>query len=243
MLPMNLKVDKKGLNYLDDDRILLHSQLLIDNRQVSDNRYYPCGFYRIPNTDDYIIKYCYTCYTRKEIKAIKEMLAYFAEKQNKVPSVDFPIGYFNNGRKLAGQIIKFYPTGVSYDDIMKEKDINLISKHYAHDDDAIHNMFLLFDEVLDDVYEMFENGIYYLDTNPGNIILNDNKVKLIDFDPYYVKFDNKDARLIKMMDSYCFLLKCVLSNYKLIDDIKEIPTNFNEAKTLTKKLENTIRRG
>lgn len=243
MLPLELKRDKDGLLFIDDDRIFMHSPLLIDHREVSEYCYYPSAFYRLLSTNDYIIKYAFTHYTRKETKEFKQMLINLTEKQDKLPNIDFPIGYFKNGNRYAGQIIKYYQDGISCEDIIKEKDINLIGKYFAHDEDNIHNMFLLFDEVLTRVYEMFENGIYYLDINTGNIILNDNQVKLIDFDPYYVQFDNKDDQLRKIMGAYILLLKTVLAKYGLDDNINDRPTNFNEAKSLTKKIENNIRRG
>ena len=46
---------------------------------------------------------------------------------------------------------------------------------------------------------MYENGIYYLDINPGNIVLSDNQIKLIDFDYYYVRFDKKNEIVPKIM--------------------------------------------
>ena len=243
MLPLNLKLDKNGLLYYDDDRILLHIPLNIDQREVNENKYYPSGFYRIPGTDEYIIKYCYTVYTRKEIETIKEMLMKLIDKQKEIPEIDFPIGYFKFGNKLAGQIIKYYPNGISFDNILNKEDIELLGKYYAHDEDNIHNLFLLFNDVLNLLYKMFENGIYYNDTNPGNIILNDNEAKLIDFDMHYINFDNKDLRLKNIMAGYCYLLKDVLTKFSLVDGVNREFNNFEEAKAFTKKLENNVRRG
>lgn len=243
MLPYELKMDKDGLLYFNDDRILMHTPLLIDQREVSEHKYYLSGFYRLSSTNDYIIKYCYTCYTKSEILAIKEMLMKLIEKQKNVPDVDFPIGYFKYGRRLAGQIIKYYQDSISYENVLENKDINLIGKYYAHDEDTIHNLFLIFNDVLNHLYEMFENGIYYYDINPGNIILTNNEVKIIDFDYHYVKFDQKDKRLATIMDSYVLLLIKVLSNYHLIDGINGTLKDFEHAKTFTKTLENTVRKG
>ena len=243
MLPYELIKDKDGLWYINDDRLLVHSPLMIDKRDINENRYYQNGFYRILSTNDYIIKYSYTVFTRREREAIKNMLINLTEKQNKVFSVDFPIGYFKCGSKLSGLIIRYYQDGVSFDNILNDCDIELLGKYYSHDEDNIHNLFMLFNDVLNSVYEMFENGIYYMDIHPGNIVLTNNSAKLIDFDTHYIKFDEKDKRLQSIMGAYLLLLKESLSTYCLENNINENLINFEEAKKYTKKLENIVRRG
>ena len=243
MLPYELRNDKDGLLYLQDDRILLHTPLFIDHREKCEERYYVNGFYRINSTDEYIIKYSYTVFTRKEIRQIKKMLETFVNKQNQVSMVDFPIGYFKSNGRLSGLIVKYYQDGMSLDNILRQNDLESLGKYYAHDDDIIHNIFKLFIDILDNVHEMFENDIYYMDINPGNIVLTNNTTKIIDFDYRFVKFDEKDRRLVSIMYAYVLLMKIVLVKYGLIDGIYEKLPNFEEAKSYTKKLENSIRRG
>ena len=89
--------------------------------------------------------------------------------------------------------------------------------------------------------ELFDNGIYYTDTNTGNFIITDNQIKVIDFDPNYVKFDDKDHRLAIILDHYIRLINCVLDNYQLHNRYNENIQNFNEARILTKKIENKVR--
>lgn len=241
MLPYELKSDKEGLLYIDNDTITRYSPLLIDHREFTAERYYSNGFYRLYSTDEYIIKYSYTVFTRREIKEIKEMLYNLVSKQDQVPDIDFPIGYFKHGKKLAGLIIKYYKNGISCDNVFGNQDIEALGKYFAYDEDNIHNLFLLFDKTLDLIQEMFDNGIYYTDINPGNLILKDNELKLIDFDPHFVKFDNKDKRLLSIMNSYILFLKISLGSYKFYNDIDLEIGNFKEAKTFTKKLENRVR--
>ena len=242
MIPLELEIDKEGLLYYKNRNITSLNPLLIDNRKIEEDRYYQHSFYSFPSTDEYIIKYCCTVFTRKEIKIIKEMLLKLREKQNDLPNIDFPIGYFIERKKLAGIIVKYYKNGVSCDNVIEKGDIEALGKYYYHDEDNNHNLFLLLNDYLDLLYEMFENGIYYLDTNPGNIILDDNKVKIIDFDHGYVKFDNKDNCLKSIMWGFNYLLKYInryYYNYELsIDACKD----FDESKKYLKKLENSIHR-
>ena len=243
MLPINLKVDKEGLLYLEDGDVSRKSPFLIDKRNFNCERYYSNGFYRIPGSDDYIVKYSYTAFTRKERKCIKNMLYYLVSKQSLFPDIDFPIGYYNDNRKLAGLIVKYYKDSVSCDDVFNMRDIFAISKYYAHDDGVVRNLFLLFNDILNLSEKLFEEGIYYIDLNPGNILLVDNEIKLIDFDHNYVKFDNKDKCLASILGIYSRLMKEVLTDYHLPYNNNEEFINYEQAKTLTKKIENKIIKG
>ena len=73
MIPFELKRDKDGLLYLEDDNVFKKGSLNLDKRFDIDE-YYQNYFYPIDSTDEYIIKYRSTEYTRKEIKKVKEML-------------------------------------------------------------------------------------------------------------------------------------------------------------------------
>ena len=243
MFPLELKVDKNGLLYTDD-RNLLSDPILIDKRELSEDRYYTNGFYRFNSTDDYLIKYSYTGLTRKERDNYMEMLANLVDKQMLIPNTEFPIGYFRERRKFAGLIVKYYKNGISLDNIIGARDLNLLGKYYYHDADNIRNLFLIFEDLLYILYEMFENGVYYLDINTGNIVIDNNKTKLIDFDPFYVRFDQKDQRLATIMRFYIDLINGILEKYNLLNGkINETLNNFEEANVYTKKLENVIRRG
>ena len=242
MIPLELKRDKDGLLYASDEDIVKRPSLLIDHRPVNEYRYDQCGFYSFDSTDEYIIKYYYNRVIRRTRKLTKQMLINLITRQKNIPDVDFPIGYFKEKYYLAGLIIKYYKTGISLDNICKDKSLSLLSKYYYHDEDDIHNVFLLFYELLDIIYEMFENGVYYNDIHPGNIVIFDNKIKIIDFDPYRVRFDNKDERLSNIMNNYCLFMKIVLKEFNLVDKFGDMYNNFQEAKVFTKKLENSIRK-
>ena len=241
MIPMELKVDKEGLLYTEDKKLLQKNMLLIDKRHFENERYYQNGFYPLDSTNDYIIKYTYTPYTKKEREAYKEMLVNLNSKQKDIKNIDFPIGYFRQRRKLMGLIIKYYQNSISCDNIFKHQDIEEVGKYYYHDEDSIRNLFLLLDDVLKLVYEMFENGIYYSDLNSGNIVLDNNQVKIIDFDPRFVKFDNKDMRLKTIMSTYGWLIRDVVKYFDFPYHFDEGFNNFEEAHAYTKKLEDKVR--
>ena len=242
MLPFELKRDNDGLFYMDDSKILKCNSLSIDHRIDNEDRYDQYGFYRIFSTDEYIVKYAYNPYMKKERERIKNMLYLLQEKQDSIKSVDFPIGYYRRFLKLHGLIIKYYKDSVSCDSVIKSGDIEGLGKYYYHDEDNIHNLFLLFNEILNNIYEMFENGVYYRDVHPGNIVLYNNKAKIIDFDYRFIHFDDKDKNLNIIMSNYYLLLRTVLSKYSIFSDLNDNFNNFEQAKLFTKKLENNVRK-
>lgn len=241
MIPIELKIDEDGLFYTDNRKLIKKPFLPIDHRGINENRYDQCIFYSFDSTDEYIIKYHLNKLSRDVRDMIKEMLIILIEKQKDIPNVDFPIGYFQKRRYIAGEIIKYYKDTLSLDNICNDNDLLLLGKYYYHDENDIHNLFLLFDEYLTILYEMFENGVYYNDTNPGNIMLYNNQLKIIDFDPRRVKFDQKDKRLINILDNYTLFLKRVLNSFGLETDINDIGNNFDEEKKYVKKLEDRVR--
>lgn len=241
MIPYDLKRDKDGLLYLQDEDILRKSTLRIDKRGEVDE-YYQQYFYPIASSDDYIIKYSCTWYTRKQIKRIKEMLANLVYKQKDIPNVDFPIAYFVHMKRLSGLIVKYYKDGISFDNVAKLQDIEAIGKYYYHDEDNIHNLFMLYEELLNLSNELFEKGVYYTDLNQGNIVLDNNQVKLIDFDYRFVLFDQKDACLPFIITNYLRLVRETLSSFNLYCDVSDY-YNYEDAKKYIKKLENTVRKG
>ena len=74
MIPLELKIDKEGLLYTNDQKILKRNPLLLDNRFFENERYYQNGFYPLACNSDYIVKYSYTPLMKKEREAYKEML-------------------------------------------------------------------------------------------------------------------------------------------------------------------------
>ena len=240
MIPLELKKDKDGLLYLVDNTIFNRSYLEIDKRHDIDE-YYQNYFYSINSTDEYIIKHSCTEFTRKQIEKIKKMLSILIEKQKDVKSVDFPIAYFVYTKKLCGLIIKYYKDGISCDNVIKLRDIEYLGKYYSHDADNIHNLFMLFNDILSIIEELLDNSIYYTDINPGNIVLHDNKVKLIDFDYRFVHFQENNLRYKIVMSGYDYLIKEILRCYNLEYNVDSL-NNIDEAKKYLKTIENNVRK-
>ena len=240
MLPLNLKIDKNGLLYLEDIEDLYRRVISLDQRPDK-REYYASCFFRIDNNDDYIIKKPITLFTREERKIYLEFLGRLVDKQKEVPEVDFPIGYYRERKKIEGLIVRYYQDGISLDNINREEDINLIGKYYYHDEDNIHNLFLMFNEILSLLEVMYEHGINYTDVCDNNFVIWNNQVKVIDFDPYSVTFIDKYNKLNKILERYIKLINYTLNCYHLRGDSDNIQ-NFKEAKKLTLKIENGVRK-
>ena len=240
MFPTGLKIDRDGLRYLDD-KTLIKNNLLLDKRGLDlDNKYYTYGYFAIDSSLEYIIKYCYTTLTKGQSEKYKEMLANLVRERRTVRNTDLPIGYFRERNKLAGLIIKYYKDGISFDKLLKE-DLSLLSNYYLHDEDIIHNLFLLFLDIVTNIEEMFDNRIYYTDINPGNFILTDNRVKIIDFEPDNVKFDERDKRLRNIIWLLYVFINKTIANYKLESTIRDNNASLGEVKVYIKKLEDNVR--
>ncbi len=241
MIPIELKRDKDGLLYTDDKN-LIKDNMFLDKREIDlDQKYFTHGYFRLNSTLDYIIKYSYTELTKNQSDEFKMMLYELVSKQKDVLKTDFPIGYFRERKKVNGLIIKYYPNGISLDNLLKEHDINLIKNYYYLDDDMVHNVFLMLENLIDNICEMFYNGVYYTDINLGNFILTDNEIKVIDFEPANVKFDNRDLRLRYILQYLSSLIFKVLKEYELDSSFRDKTLSFEETKKMVKKLENNAR--
>lgn len=241
-------IDKDGLKYMRCP-LLGAKYLFIDKRPYNPDRYYQSGFYAIDGSDDYIMKYSYTVYTRVQIKKIKEMLINLVNRQKNVTKTDFPIGYcLNNKDKLCGQIVPFYQNGKSLNDVMNKCDLSFLNNFYLHDDNKDHNLFELFRDILSSIEEMVDNGIFYTDINNGNIILYNNMVKIIDFDYLYVAFNKegleKDNNIKVLLFNFFMSLSEALRRFYPDSSLSSLEcANFEEAKRYIKRIENEIVRG
>ena len=242
MIPMELKFDKEGLLYYDNPNLIMERPLDIGDPYSEQNDYYNYVFYKLPSTDDYIVKYCSTIYSRREIKAFKEMLKRLIMVQNNVERTDFPIGYYSSlNKKLSGLIIKNYKDALSLDKIAENHDINALNKYYYHDDDSLHNLFLLFLDVLESLKEMHDNNILYFDSNPGNVVLADNMAKIIDFDYRFIKFEKNDTRDSVLYTNFILFVKSLLKSYDIDEKVNAYYSNYYDTKEYVKKLEKSIR--
>ncbi len=237
-----LKIDKNGLLYTNNYKLVKKEEIFQHFRENDEFRYDQYCYYSLDDNNEYIIKFHLNPMTSRIEELTREMLIKLKEKQGNVQMTDFPVGYFRRFNHIRGLITKYYDGSISFDKLSKEKDINATSKYYSHDGDSIHNLFLGFDESLTALNEMYDNGIYYTDVNPGNFLFHDNKIKIVDFDPIYVTFDKKDEQLSKILSRYKDTTNLVLQNMGITNQYESDINNFEDAKAYTKKVENSIRR-
>ena len=173
------------------------------------------------------------------------MLENFRIAQKNIKDIDFPIGYYKEDNYIRGQIIKYYENSPSLFHLIKEKDINIFDKYYYHDDDVIRNLYMILLDILSLLEELFENGVYYTDIHSGNFVINNNKIKLIDFDYNYIHF-NKCINT-KLLDillwNYSRLFLNVNKVYNLGEFSLDECHDFKYMKKYVKSMENYARRG
>lgn len=239
-IPLDAKIDKKGILYIDNPDVI--------NYPIIFKRYYErlsssnneCSFYELSSTNDYIIKMYPSGAKGRQIRI---MLENFREIASNILFTDLPIGYYQEYNHIKGLIIPYYKNAPSLSQIIMEGDINELGKYYYHSDNNVHNLTILFLDILRIIEELYENDIYYTDVHPGNFVLYNNKVKLIDFDPQYVhcreRFDKNSMKSI--LHNYENLLYKL--NKGLLDNILCVyrANNFNNMREYVKKLEKKIR--
>ena len=173
------------------------------------------------------------------------MLENFRVIQKNIEDIDFPIGYYLEDNYARGQIIKYYKNSPSLFHLIKEKDINILDKYYYHDDDSIHNLYMILLDILNLIEELFENGVYYTDIHSGNFVINNNNIKLIDFDYNYIYFKNStDMKLLDiLLWNYSRLFFSINKSYNLGDFALDECHDFKYMKKYVKSMENYVRRG
>lgn len=253
-LPLELKKDDTNLWYINN--LFVFDQLNLDKREFKLETKHFNTFYRIPSTNDYIIKCSNSIFTKKAENKIKEMLMNLLTIGRKITSIDFPIGYYQEDDYLRGLIIRYYENSPSLYDLSKNYPLEELFNYYQYDNNLIHNLFMLFHDVLDLIEEMCDNNILYTDISYSNILLYKNKPKLIDFDYRFVHFNNQ-KKYFNVSDfitrmSFDDYFKMVITNYfRTIREILEAygfnnfvsieHNNFNEARSYVKILENRVR--
>ena len=237
MIPLELKMDINGILYLDkyikkDDYI-----------KTLESRY--SRFYNLFSTNEYIIKYNLQTLSQNDIIGMKDMLNNINEVRSKIPSIDFPIGYYLENDLLRGLIIYYYNNAISLKKIFCNYSITDLFKYYAYDDNPYKNLILLYLEIISLMEELLDNKIFYLDIHGGNFVLCNNQVKLIDFEPSQLVFGTnnnilyeKIIYILKLLINYS---NCKLGLYEYIDgNIDSIMKLKNEVKKLEKRLKNGI---
>ena len=237
MIPLELKIDNKGILYLDKD---INKNDCIKNLE---SRY--CRFYNLFSTNEYIIKYNLQTLSPDDIIGMRDMLNKFNEVRSKIPSIDFPIGYYLEDDLLRGLIIYYYNNAISLKKIFCNYSITDLFKYYAYDDNPYKNLILLYLEIISLMEELLDNKIFYLDIHGGNFVLYNNQVKLIDFEPSQLVFGTNNNILYEKVICVLKLLINYSNSQLGLDEyingnIDSIMKLKNEVKMLEKRLKNGI---
>ena len=196
------KLDKNNLWHIDSKDVILNKRTFSEAGKKSYNR---SSFYLIDGIPDYIIKddSKYTKLFRKQkiLKMVKELTAI----QDNLPNIGFPVGYFSNCGKVEGTIVPYYKDSISIHDFSCYSKFEELSKYYNRSSNNVDNFISMLLDVLDIISSMYDNNISYTDIHPGNFILYDNQVKVVDFEPNYLYYKQKGG--------YCF--ERMLKNYAL----------------------------
>ncbi len=241
MLPLEAKIDRNGLLYIDDERIKEHP-IIFQNIVKSDGETkIPKLFFELFSTSDYIVKYSRGPLIKGKII---DMLLLFQKLETIIQKIDFPIGYYQELNRIRGIIIRYYKNAPSLYSLSETHDINILGKYYYHDDDTIHNLYLLMYDTLLLIEELFENNVYYTDVHRGNFILSNNEVKLIDFDYSFIHYkEQRDNKLMRMvLQNYDDMLFMMMKRFGL----GEIPyyrvNSFENMKKRVKRIEDQVRK-
>lgn len=142
------------------------------------------------------------------------LISKLQERQAKIKLTEFPTGVLTREGYIFGQEMPFYE---NYETLFNFKD-NI---------DSISQLVEIYKKCLKILEELCKNDIYYTDVHSKNFMVNNDDIKLIDFEYSRVKFDDPSYidvvfyRVTKMFDLINSLLD---SNVKY-----DCPVNFEQA--------------
>ncbi len=200
----DFKKDENGALFLRVSDVKKNSLIDVDERFFADialtarkSGFYPVAM-RTENGNsgiEWVAKLNTSISNSRGAKDQQGMIAYLSvlAQQGLVKRTDLPIAYVTSGfgyNDYRGEVFRYYPRGIALYQIMAQRKIDSIKNYYRHDDDSEINLLLLIREYVKNLLELWQCGIIYFDFNEGNIIIDENKVKIIDWDNNYVFWDN-----------------------------------------------------
>ena len=200
----DFKKDENGALFLRVSDVKKNSLIDVDERFFADialtarkSEFYPVAM-RTENGNsgiEWVAKLNTSISNSRGAKDQQGMIAYLSvlAQQGLVKRTDLPIAYVTSGfgyNDYRGEVFRYYPRGIALYQIMAQRKIDSIKNYYRHDDDSEINLLLLIREYVKNLLELWQCGIIYFDFNEGNIIIDENKVKIIDWDNNYVFWDN-----------------------------------------------------
>lgn len=239
------KKDKSGLWYIDSREVLIQK---LDVKQVRDNKEpikkkKPANFYSIDGIDNYIIKECVgrprLLYTYQYLKLLKRLTA----RQEYITEIDFPIAYSKNYGKYNGLVIPYYESAISLTEIFNsDEPLKELLNYYHKDSDEKNNFICLLLEILERITDMRYQGIYYLDIHPGNFMIYNNSVKVIDFDPDCIYFNNPKLSQEQVLFYYDLFVAELLRRCGYEDIYFGRKIDFYDADISVRKLRKSLER-
>ena len=204
------KQDKKGRWYLDSRDIKIHDLYI---KQMSSATRDRAHFFSIEGINDYIIKDC-TMYPLvlnryQNLKLLKKLV----EKQSEIDKVEFQVAYYQSLMMLKGMVIPYYKDAPSLNEVTSLHKFEELRNYYDHESDDIDNLISLLIEILELIINMFEHGVYYLDIHTGNFLIYNNTIKVVDFEPGHVYFNQKQWHLSLILSNYALLVEKIRRRY------------------------------
>lgn len=232
-----MKIDNRGLVYFNEES--KGKEIIFDKIPRKNGLSKPSAFYELIEDPRLLIKYSFEHLNDAKVY---QMLRKFIELQSKIYNIDFPTCYYVEDNKLSGLIVPHYREAPSLFIISETHSLDELMKYYKHDDDLIHNLFLLLNDILNMMEILVENGICYQDSNSGNFVLFDNEVKLIDFDYRFLSYDCNKENVLNVLDGIDKLVFLLNLRFGLIDLCYYRIRSFDKMRKHLIKVENRVRK-
>ena len=188
---------------------------------------------------NYIIKKS-LCHFDKE--KLLYMLSIFNEIKDNVHKTKLPTMYYKENNIISGSIVYHHKESKTLYEISRTKKLEKLMEVYKRDDDKLHNLFILYNEILDILEELYDNGVCYFDSNSTNFVFKDNDVNLIDFDPQYIYFRKSRGPLLQTLCSFDGLVDKMNNRFLAHDEFIYLPSGFNGFRKHLVKVENRVRK-
>ena len=227
-----MNIDNKGLSYYDESSKGEEIVFSLDKLIIRSK------FYELLDNPNYIIKKTKV----DNIDSLLNMLLRFNEVNDSIHKTDLPINYYMENDTVNGMIIPYYKDSITLYSLSKTYELKNLMKYYYHDDDMLHNLYLLYNDIIDVIEELYENGICYYDSNATNFVFKDNKVHLIDFDYKYLSFNINNRNKHTTVDGLYGLIDKMNGRFLLRNDLIHIFNSFDSLRKYLVKKENKIRK-
>ena len=233
------KKDRHNLWYLNAGDIKLTGFNFQEPGKVYEHK---TKFFKIDEINDYLIKdttmYPIFFNRFRNINLLKSLQG----KQNLFHDIDFPIGYCMDKSKLVGTIIPYYENAISLREFVQLQKLNNLKDLYYRDSSNMDNLIALFLEILDLLSRLYQENVIYLDIHSGNFLLYQNKIKVIDFEPNYVFFGDRNDKYYRiLLRNYIIFIETTCKRLGFEDILLNPGETFmeteNKVKVLRKKLE------